>query len=71
MQWLIQNKEWIFSGIGLPISVWIINLIIKKKKNPEKLSTSQSLSQSGGNHSTNIQGGKNVNVTMGEKNAKK
>lgn len=70
MQWLIQNKEWVFSGIGIPIIVWIGTLIVKKK-NPEKLSTSKSLSQSGGNHSTNIQGGKNVNVTMGEKNAKK
>lgn len=32
MQWLIENKEWVFSGIGLPICAWIIKLFIQKKK---------------------------------------
>ncbi|QTC41527.1 hypothetical protein I7V34_21175 [Bacillus sp. V3] len=69
MQWLIDNKEWVFSGIGLPICAWILSLIIKKKKGSRKPLTAQS--QTGGNHSTNIQGGNNVMVTNGEKNAEK
>lgn len=67
--WLIDNKEWVFSGIGLPICAWIISLFVRKRKASTKLPASQS--QTGGNNSTNIQGGNNVNITMGEKNARK
>jgi hypothetical protein len=69
LQWLIDNKEWVFSGIGIPICVWIITLIVKKKNAPKIPVSGQS--QTSGNHSTNIQGGNDVTVSMGEKNAKK
>ncbi len=34
MQWIIDNKEWIFSGIGVTLAVFFFNFVIKKKKNP-------------------------------------
>ncbi|MBT2714710.1 hypothetical protein [Bacillus sp. ISL-57] len=65
MQWLIDNKEWVFSGIGLPICAWIITMIVKKKNAPKIPVTEQS--QTSGNNSTNIQGGNDVNISIGEK----
>jgi hypothetical protein len=67
MQWLIDNKEWVFSGIGLPICAWIITRFVKKKN----ATTEARQSQTGGDHSINIQGGNDVNVNMGEKDVKK
>ncbi|MFK4330016.1 hypothetical protein ABH955_000668 [Bacillus sp. RC240] len=61
--WLNQNKEWFFSGIGvLGISV-IGGILFKKAKDGKRHQSIHS-----GDNSTNIQGGKNVNVTLGEKN---
>jgi hypothetical protein len=51
MNWIIQNKEWLFSGIG----VLIITLFIKKSSKPKKIKQKQ---KSGAN-STNIQVGGN------------
>lgn len=55
MDWIIENKEWIFSGIGVFILGIIIN-ILRKKSNK----TTQR--QKSGNNSTNIQIGGNVEI---------
>lgn len=50
LDYLIANKEWIFSGIGVSVLSWLIF------RNPEK----GGMSQNGGDNSTNIQVGGNV-----------
>lgn len=45
LDYLIDNKEWIFSGIGVAVLSWL--LFGRSKKS--------SMSQKGGDNSTNIQ----------------
>ncbi|NRT90080.1 hypothetical protein [Clostridium beijerinckii] len=62
MKWIIENADWIFSGIGVTIILIIGGLFFKKKLDSKNVQTINS-----GNNSTNIQGGKNVNVNIGGK----
>lgn len=32
MNWLIENKEWLFSGIGVVFVCWVVGKIFKKGK---------------------------------------
>lgn len=52
-QWISENKEWIFSGIGITIASFVLSLLFKKK-----FSTNQII----GNNSTGIQAGRDVNL---------
>lgn len=64
MDWIADNK--VLSGIGgviLTILAGIIGNFIKKK---DESQPSQTITA--GDNSNNIQGGKDVNVTFGEKN---
>ena len=61
MNWIISNAEWIFSGIGVSILGIILGFFIKKNKENK----TQNITS--GKNSTNIQGGKNVNVNIGGK----
>lgn len=63
MDWIIENKEWLFSGIGLTTVSFILGLFLKKKN--RKTRDHQQVISSG-NNSTNIQGGRDVHVTLGE-----
>jgi plastocyanin domain-containing protein len=56
MEWIIENKEWIFSGIGVFFVGLIITIFTKKKKNK-----SQKMNQKSGSKSTNIQIGGDFN----------
>lgn len=56
MQWIIDNVEWIFSGIGVFVLSGIITLIIKNRK--AKIIT---MKQKSGSNSTNIQIGGDYN----------
>ncbi len=64
MEWIIQNKDWLFSGIGVVIITGIIGFFFKRKKH--KTNPKQSIKS--GDKSYNIQGGKNGKVTIGDKN---
>jgi hypothetical protein len=64
MDWIIQNKEWIFSGIGVFIISLIITLIIKKKSINKKLKQEQK----SGDNSINFQVAGDINI--GKKNDK-
>lgn len=33
MEWIIQNREWVFSGIGVAILLLVINLLQQKRRN--------------------------------------
>jgi len=51
MNWIIENKEWIFSGIGVFILAFILNLLFKKRKR-------NIMKQKSGSKSKNIQVGR-------------
>lgn len=53
MEWVVANKEWIFSGFGIAIPLFIVGWYLNKKIFCNKQS------QKSGNNSTNIQVGKN------------
>ena len=64
ISWLVVNKQWVFSGIGVFVISCIFMLFRSKKH--EKLRQTQI---SGGD-STNIQAGQNVNISLGRKDEK-
>lgn len=51
LDYLIANKEWIFSGIGVAVISWLLFRTSVNKSN---------MSQKSGDNSTNIQVGGNV-----------
>jgi len=51
MKWILDNKEWIFSGVG----VAIVLLGIKIFKKPSHKGKNIKLKQKSGSNSTNIQ----------------
>ena len=56
MKWIIDNKEWIFSGIG----VFILGLVLALFKN-HKTKRNIKMKQKSGSNSTNIQIGGDYN----------
>ncbi len=54
--WVIDNKQWLFSGAGLVVLVWMGRLIFKKRYG----SSTQTIRS--GNRSTNIQAGRDVRM---------
>ncbi|MFF2853500.1 hypothetical protein [Peribacillus sp. NPDC058002] len=71
MSWINDNKDWIFSGVGVVLGSGLLGLIFRniKIKNQEKNTPNQSIKS--GNDSNNIQGGNDVKVTIGDKNVRK
>ncbi|MNO34236.1 hypothetical protein D3C76_242670 [compost metagenome] len=68
MNWIADNKDWIFSGVGV-MALSIIGFFVKRRLDKEKKQPSQSINS--GNNSNNVQGGNDVNVTIGDKNARR
>lgn len=66
MGWIIDNREWVFSGIGVLVLSTVGGFILKNK---EKKNVSQSINS--GNNSTNIQGGDNTTITIGAEPSEK
>lgn len=54
IQWIIANKEWVFSGIGLSLLTILIGFFKKKRLINQ--------SKKNGNNSTNIQAGQNIRI---------
>lgn len=61
----MENKEWLFSGLGISV-LGIVGYFLKRNKGKDK--SNQTITS--GNDSTNIQGGNNVKVKIGGKDAK-
>jgi len=55
MQWIIENKEWIFSGAGIFAISLLAGFFIKRKS-----TTTQA--QKAGNNSTNYQAAGDINI---------
>jgi hypothetical protein len=56
MDWIIQNIEWLLSGVVVAVPLAIIGWIIKRKR------CKQIQKQKGGNGSANIQAGGSIHV---------
>ncbi|MEZ8157625.1 hypothetical protein ACED66_15395 [Vibrio splendidus] len=56
MNWLINNKEWIFSGVGVSAILFFISLF-KKNSNLKQV-------QKSGSNSNNYQAGGDIQVGM-------
>jgi hypothetical protein len=54
--WVLKNKEWLFSGIGLVVFSWVVGVIFKKTK----ASSTQTIRA--GNNSTNVQASRDVSI---------
>lgn len=59
LQWLIENKEWIFSGVGVAVITGVIALV--RRLFTHNASPS-SMEQSGGHGSTNYQAGRDMTI---------
>lgn len=59
MDWILDNKDWLFSGIAIAIPLAIIGWLIGKKKNSQ--------TQNSGDNSTNIQVGKSIKFNKTDK----
>lgn len=60
MDWIFNNKEWLFSGAGLTV-LGLIGYFFKKKQQLNQ-------KQKAGDNSTQIQGGRDVYAKVGDKN---
>ncbi|NTU45044.1 MAG: hypothetical protein HGA99_05920 [Chlorobiaceae bacterium] len=56
MNWLLDNKQWLFSGVGLGI----VGLIGRLFYNKQQKTSSQTIRS--GNNSTNFQAGNDINI---------
>jgi len=59
MEWIIENKTWLFSGIAIAVPIAIIGWIVSKNTNNQV--------QKGGDNSTNIQVGGSIKIKAGKK----
>ena len=41
MQWIMENKEWLFSGAGIVIFSFIVNYFIQKTENNKQTQKSK------------------------------
>jgi hypothetical protein len=61
MHWIIDNKEWVFSGIGVFLLSLIIGFFINKSRNLKSRSVVIQ-NQKSGKCSTNYQSGHDINI---------
>ncbi|MCO1669984.1 hypothetical protein FA459_10915 [Pseudomonas aeruginosa] len=61
LNYLIENKEWLFSGIGVAAISWFFL----------KFKSSASMKQKSGNNSTNIQIGGDLKIKESKRNGPK
>ena len=54
MEWIVENKDWLFSGVAIALPLAIIGWIFSSRKNKQV--------QKGGNNSTNIQVGGSLKI---------
>ena len=56
INWLVDSKEWLFSGAGIVIISLVVRFFIKRNNS----STTQTIKS--GTQSTNIQAGRDINM---------
>lgn len=63
MEWIMENKEWIFSGVGVVVIGAVGRFLYKKRSESGQV-------QKSGKNSVNIQVGKDFNIGKGYNNDK-
>lgn len=61
MAWLIDNKEWLFSGVGAVLVAWVGRFVYRKRR------TAPSQVIRAGNNSTNLQAGRDIGFNAKKK----
>ena len=64
LDWIVNNKEWIFSGVGVVIVAAAVGVLVRWRKKKDK-PTKQDFRIEGG--SSNIQAGRDVHINHPEK----
>ncbi|MBD3307715.1 hypothetical protein GF348_15135 [candidate division KSB3 bacterium] len=59
--WVVENKNWLFSGVGMMVLAWVGRLIFKKA------SASSKQTIRSGDDSTNVQAGRDVHISTKRK----
>jgi hypothetical protein len=54
-EWLVSNKEWIFSGVGVALVSWLFVWLFRRKDRVGQR-------QSSGKNSVNIQAGNDIRI---------
>lgn len=54
MEWIAENKDWLFSGVAIALPLAIVGWLTSSRKNKQV--------QKGGDHSTNIQAGGDLKI---------
>jgi hypothetical protein len=54
MEWIAENKDWLFSGVAIALPLAIIGWIFSSRKNKQV--------QKGGDNSTNLQVGGSIKI---------
>lgn len=70
LKWIIDNKEWVFSGFGVVIGTTLISFVLRKYSDDKK---NYEYSQGSGDNSINIQGikaKKNVEININKEEKK-
>ena len=55
MEWIFENKEWLFSGAGIFILSLVVGFLIKNGQSKKQI-------QKSGSNSTNYQAGGDINI---------
>ena len=55
LHWVLENKEWLFSGAGIFVFSLLVGLVLKKKMGFKQY-------QKSGKNSTNYQAGGDINI---------
>ncbi len=58
MEFIVKNKEWIFSGIGVAAIPFIINMFVRRKKKENKVI----MNQKNGANSVNNQSSDKIEI---------
>jgi hypothetical protein len=61
MDWIVANKEWLFSGLLVAVPIALLGWLIGSRRK-------RSQTQKAGDHSVNIQVGGNVDVDEASRN---
>lgn len=62
VDWVVDNKQWLFSGVGIVVVAWVLRLILKKRY-ASSIQTIRS-----GDTSTNVQAGRDVRIWTKQRN---
>ena len=65
IDWLIVNRDWVFSGAGIAIASVVLSLLFKGRNKPSSSYTTKTTLKNKGKNSTLIGG--DVNVTHNSK----